>query len=239
MGGGFDMLGNYSPSMPSGAQSFGPPPPQTGGGFPIGTGPNISRGTPIGSADDLSNPYYHNSGIAGGMQKYGGSYTNGSSLIDPASLYSDPNMGGGAKGGRQPAPQDQATLPAPRLGAMVQPLQDQSPPSSLYSGDMSDNKIREDISARNQRGFQGMFDFEQPQIGQQQVDNYRLEMTNPDAYRQKLSSAQGLASLASQEPPMQGQPMGQVQPMARQVQPMARQVQPMARQVQFPRSRGR
>jgi hypothetical protein len=159
--------------------------------------------------------------------------------VDPSSLYSDPNMGGGAKGGRQPAPQDQATLPAPRLGAMVQPLQDQSPPSPLYSGDMSDNKIREDISARNQRGFQGMFDFEQPQIGQQQVDNYRLEMTNPDAYRQKLSSAQGLASLASQEPPMQGQPMGQVQPMARQVQPMARQVQPMARQVQFPRSRGR
>jgi hypothetical protein len=67
--------------------------PSIGGGDqgPIGTGPNISRGTPIGSADDLSNPYYHNSGIAGGMQKYGGSYTNGSSLIDPASLYSDPN----------------------------------------------------------------------------------------------------------------------------------------------------
>ena len=38
---------------------------------PIGTGVpalNISRGTPIGSADDLSNPYYYNSGVAGGMQ---------------------------------------------------------------------------------------------------------------------------------------------------------------------------
>ena len=46
----------------------------------------------------------YNTGVAGNMGKYGGSYTapdiNRGGQIDPRSLYSDPNMGGGAKGGR-------------------------------------------------------------------------------------------------------------------------------------------
>jgi hypothetical protein len=63
MGGGQRYQAPYMPTMETSTE-----PTQTGGGFPIGTGPNISRGTPIGSADDLSNPYYHNSGIAGGIK---------------------------------------------------------------------------------------------------------------------------------------------------------------------------
>ena len=76
-------------------------------------------------------------------------------------------------------------------------------------------------------------------------DQLRLDPFNVDIQKQMgfnipkpermfpARSERGLASLASQEPPMQGQPMAQDQPMSRQVQPTTRQ------QLQLLRSRGR
>jgi len=47
-----------------------------------------------GSADDLSNPYYYNSGIAGGVQQYGGSYSDPS--LGQTGIANDPVLTNGS-----------------------------------------------------------------------------------------------------------------------------------------------
>lgn len=101
--------------------------PSQGGGDqgPIGTGPNISRNTPTGSADDLSNPYYYNSGVAGGMQQYGGSYSDPS--LGQTGIANDPvltngsgyfDTSGGNTGGTSPyAPLDYSGM-SPSTGGL-------------------------------------------------------------------------------------------------------------------------
>ena len=165
--------------------------------------------------------------------------------VDPSSLYSDPTMGGGAKaeiqGATPPPPPENYYSGDERF------TQDQG--LSLSRADDIANKLMIEGGMPQLSQAEAQAQLNQANSEVQRLsglrDQLRLDPFNVDIQKQMgfnipkpermfpARSERGLASLASQEPPMQGQPMAQDQPMSRQVQPTTRQ------QLQLLRSRGR